>query len=264
MWSTTGALVTAHSRHTATLLPSGKVLATGGSGPSGSLASAEVYQAAPGVLTPANGSILNTHLPTYTGTAEAGSTVSVIMDGIAVGSTTASDSGRWAFMQPVALADGPHEVMATAAGSTLSAESTTHAFAVDTTPPTAPVVLTPANGSTLDNHQPTYSGSAEPASTVTVTVDGIDLGCTTATASGVWALLQPVALVAGSHTVKASATDAAGNTSPESNTHTFAIPKDNSGWSCATAPAFPVTWALLALAWSLRRRPPRSPRGATP
>jgi hypothetical protein len=42
-WSSTGAMATARNRHTATLLPSGKVLVTGGSNDSNYLASAEVY-----------------------------------------------------------------------------------------------------------------------------------------------------------------------------------------------------------------------------
>ncbi|HZH17945.1 MAG TPA: Ig-like domain-containing protein, partial [Archangium sp.] len=227
-WSPTSVLATARSGHTATLLASGKVLVAGDSGPN------EVYQAAPVVLTPAKGSTLNNDRPVYTGTAEAGSTLSVIVDGSAVGTATANASGGWAFMQPVALVDGPHTVMAmaTAAGSTTSAESHANTFAVDATPPTAPVVLTPASGSTLNNNRPTYGGSAEPGSTVTVMVDGTAVGRTTANASGGWAFPQPMALVAGFHTVKASSTDAAGNLSPESNSHMFAVD--------ATPPATPV------------------------
>jgi hypothetical protein len=121
---------------------------------------------------------------------------------------------------------------ASAAGSNTRAESHANTFAVDATPPTAPVVLTPAHGSILNNNRPTYSGSAEPGSTVTVRVEGTAVGSTTANASGGWSFPQPVALVDGSHTVKASATDAVGNTSPESSAHTFAVD--------ATPPAAPV------------------------
>ncbi len=42
-WSTTGSLATARERHTATLLPSGKVLVAGGTGTSGVVADAEVF-----------------------------------------------------------------------------------------------------------------------------------------------------------------------------------------------------------------------------
>jgi N-acetylneuraminic acid mutarotase len=52
-WSPTGALATARIWHTATLLPSGKVLVTGGYGSGGgTLASAEVYDLATGTWSP--------------------------------------------------------------------------------------------------------------------------------------------------------------------------------------------------------------------
>src|SRR5207253_2553085 len=47
-WVTTGGMNTARDYHTATLLPSGKVLVAGGRGPSGLLASAELYDPALG------------------------------------------------------------------------------------------------------------------------------------------------------------------------------------------------------------------------
>ncbi|MEP6809574.1 MAG: kelch repeat-containing protein, partial [Chthoniobacterales bacterium] len=47
-WSMTGSLTTARSRHTVTLLPSGKVLVAGGRDSSGRLAGAEIYDAATG------------------------------------------------------------------------------------------------------------------------------------------------------------------------------------------------------------------------
>ena len=51
-WSSTGSLGTARQEHTATLLPSGKVLVAGGvNGSSGSLSSAELYDPATGTWT---------------------------------------------------------------------------------------------------------------------------------------------------------------------------------------------------------------------
>ncbi len=54
--------------------------------------------------------------------------------------------------------------------------SNTNTFTVDLTPPPAPVVVTPANGSVTSDNTPTYSGTAEPGSTVTVIVDGTRWG----------------------------------------------------------------------------------------
>ncbi|MDC0714124.1 Ig-like domain-containing protein [Stigmatella sp. ncwal1] len=190
--------------------------------------------AAPVVITPANGSITSDNTPTYSGTAEAGSTVTIIVDGSTVGTTTASASGTWSFTPTTPLLDGSHSVRATAsdAAGNASAPSNTNTFIVDTTPPAAPVVITPANGSTTQDNTPTYSGTAEAGSTVTVIVDGIPVGTTTANTSGAWSFTPTVPLADGSHTVKATSTDAAGNLSPESNTNTFTVD--------TTPPATPV------------------------
>ncbi|HYH96163.1 Ig-like domain-containing protein, partial [Hyalangium sp.] len=143
-------------------------------------------------------------------------------------------SGNWSFTQPGALTDGSHTVSATAtdaAGNT-SPNSNTNTFTVDLTAPAAPVVSTPADGSTISDNTPTYTGTAEAGSTVTVIVDGAPVGTTTADASGNWTFTPVTGLTNGSHTVSATATDAAGNLSPESNTNTFTVD--------ATIPAAPV------------------------
>ncbi|UOQ96787.1 Ig-like domain-containing protein [Hymenobacter sp. 5317J-9] len=180
---------------------------------------------APVVTAPANGSLTNDNTPTYTGTAQANATVSVIVDGASIGTTTANASGNWTLTQPTALSQGSHTVRATAAinGSAASANSNTNTFTVDAVPPAAPVVTAPANGSTTPTTTPTYSGTAEANATVTVYVDTNPIGTTTANASGNWTLTQPTALSQGSHTVYAKATDTAGNTGPNSATNTFTV-----------------------------------------
>ena len=60
-WQVTGSMATARAEHTATLLPSGKVLVVGGLGPSvGHLASAEVYDPAAGTFAPTTGPLATT------------------------------------------------------------------------------------------------------------------------------------------------------------------------------------------------------------
>ncbi|MDC0709814.1 Ig-like domain-containing protein [Stigmatella sp. ncwal1] len=190
--------------------------------------------AAPVVTTPVNGSTTNDTAPTYSGTAVPGSTVNVIVDGMPVGMAIANASGNWAFTPTAPLADGPHTVRATAtdaAGNT-SPSSNTNTFIVDDTAPAAPVVATPANGSLINDATPTYSGTGEPGCTINVIVDGTSVGTTTTSASGTWSFTPTVPLTDGSHTIRATATDAAGNTSPSSNTNTFIVGP--------TAPAAPV------------------------
>ncbi len=179
--------------------------------------------AAPVVTTPANGSVTNDSTPSVSGTAEPNSTVTVYIDGSIAGTTTADGSGNWNFTAAV-LSDGSHTVRATSTdgvGNT-SPDSNTNTFTVDTIAPAAPVVTTPVNGSTINDSTPSVSGTAEPNSTVTVYIDGSIAGTTTADGSGNWNFTT-AALSDGSHTVRATATDTAGNTSADSNTNTFTV-----------------------------------------
>src|SRR5690606_10210331 len=109
------------------------------------------------------------------------------------------------------------------------------AFTVDLTPPAAPAVVTPADGSLTNDTTPPISGTAEPGATVNVRIDGAVVGTTLADGSGAWTFTPATALAEGAHTVSATATDAAGNTGPISNTNTFTVD--------SVAPAAPVVTA---------------------
>jgi hypothetical protein len=108
--------------------------------------------AAPVVTAPANGSLLNTTTPTYQGTAPAGSLVTVYVDNVSIGTTTATASGSFSLAQPtaLALAQGSHTVYATAqtSGATVSANSNVNTFNVDSMRPTVTISSSTASGST--------------------------------------------------------------------------------------------------------------------
>jgi hypothetical protein len=183
---------------------------------------------APIVIYPADGGFTNQTLPTITGTAEANSTVTVYVDGSKLGDTPADASGNWTISVSAALSEGPHTTKANAkdiVGHT-GAFSAINTFTVDITPPAAPVVVTPTDGS-VTSYYPVISGTAEAGSTVTVYFNGVMNGTTTANASGEWSYTPSTALADGANTVKANATDAAGNTGPDSSSHTFTAHKDN-------------------------------------
>jgi len=195
---------------------------------------------APVTTSPADGSATNDSTPTYSGTAEANSTVTVVVDGTPIGTTTANASGIWSLTQPTALANSSHTVRSRStdtAGNT-GPDSNTNTFTVDTTPPAAPVVTSPAQGTMTNDSTPTYTGTAETNAIVTVVVDGASFGPVTADASGNWTYTPSVPLADGAHTVKSSASDAVGNTSPDSNTNTFTVD--------STAPAAPVVTSPAA------------------
>ncbi|WP_198175357.1 Ig-like domain-containing protein [Spirosoma telluris] len=179
---------------------------------------------APLVSTPIDGSRLSVNTPTYSGTATPGSSVTIFVDGSNVGQTTANAGGNWTFTSVNALTDASHAVYAQATLDGLdSPNSTTITFTIDTTSPIAPVVTAPLNGDILSDNTPTYAGTAEPSSTVTVLVDGSPTGTTTADASGNWSYTPGTPLSDGTHTVRARAMDNVGNTGPTSATTTFTI-----------------------------------------
>ena len=131
------------------------VTATDASGTPGPFSGSRAYSltissqpvtAAPVVTAPANGSLLATTTPAYTGTAVANSTVTVYVDGSSIGTTTATGSGTFSLTQPTALAQGSHTVSATAqaSGSAVSANSNTNTFTIDSVRPTVALNSTTA------------------------------------------------------------------------------------------------------------------------
>ena len=166
--------------------------------------------------------ITNDNTLTLTGTAEANSTVKVYDGATLLGSATANGSGAWSYTT-AALADGAHSLTATAtdaAGNT-SAASSALSVTIDTAAPVAPSITsfstdsgTVGDGITNDNTL-TLTGTAEANSTVKVYDGATLLGSATANGSGAWSYTT-AALANGAHSLTATATDAAGNTSAAS------------------------------------------------
>ena len=123
------------------------------------------------------------------------------------------------------LSDGSHtfQVRARDRSGNVDPTPASYTWVVDTTPPPPPVVTAPANASSTNNLKPTVSGTAEANSTVTVYIDGSSRGTASADSSGAWSFPLTSALSEGTHTVRARATDAAGNTSVDSNTNSFKV-----------------------------------------
>ncbi|WP_309896263.1 adventurous gliding motility protein AgmC [Archangium sp.] len=100
-----------------------------------------VAPAAPVVSAPASGATVDTLTPAITGTAEAGSTVTVIIDGQVVGTVKADASGNWSYTPTTPLTVGPHEVKTRAtdeAGNT-SPDSTGRTWTVQEARPTGDI-----------------------------------------------------------------------------------------------------------------------------
>ncbi len=216
--------------------------------------------AAPVVTAPENGALLNNASPVFSGTAEAGSTVMVSVQGSPVGTTTANASGAWSLTPSASLAQGTLTAWASAADAAghTSPASTTVSFTVDTVAPAPPMVSAPENGTHVSTSTPTLEGTAEAGSTVKVLVDQTVIGSVVASATGTWRLTVPSPLGGGEHTATATATDAAGNTSEASQASTFSVSADAPPGGCGCASTSTgmgpgALWGLMLLLLVSRR-----------
>jgi hypothetical protein len=140
------------------------------------------------------------------------------------------------------LSEGPHtfEVRATDPAGNVDPTPASRSWTVDTTPPAAPQIASPADGSLSASATVTVSGTAEPGSVVEVFDGGVSKSVTTANAGGAWSKTL-TGLAEGAHTLTANATDAAGNQSPLSSAHTVSIDTTAPDTAIASGPADPTT-----------------------
>ncbi|MES2251286.1 MAG: Ig-like domain-containing protein [Pseudomonadota bacterium] len=172
------------------------------------------------------GEVTDDARPTIIGTAQAGTTVKVYDNGTYLGETVTDPAGTWRFTPEASLADGPHDITATATntlGQTSDATGIWN-FSVDTQPPgqitgleviddvggkTGPL----SNGDTTDDNKPTFNGKAEPGTTVNVYDNGVKLGSAPVDANGNWTFTPTSPLADGPHALTTEVMDPAGNSS---------------------------------------------------
>ncbi|MBZ6392458.1 MAG: Ig-like domain-containing protein [Pantoea dispersa] len=175
--------------------------------------------------------------PEISGTAEAGSIVTVYDGDIALGSVQADASGSWRFIPVPPLVNGPHDISAKAqdAAGNVSAPSNSIGFdllagGVATAPAITNVLddVAPVTGNVgpsgyTNDKQPTLVGTAQPGHLVTIEVDGVAVGSFTVDASGRWEFTLPNELADGMHDFVANAKDAAGNEMPPSGAYVIIV-----------------------------------------
>lgn len=163
--------------------------------------------------------------PRFTGTAEAGATIT-LLEGAASRGTGVAAGGAWTITSS-ALSSAAHSLKARATdvAGNVSADSSTLAITVDTSAPSAPSIpdlLAADDGgqSNVDNltsiATPRFTGTAEAGATITLLEGAMPLGTGVAT-GGAWTVTSS-ALSSALHNVKARATDVAGNASVDSST----------------------------------------------
>lgn len=177
----------------------------------------------------AGGGISNETRPALSGTGEVGATITVLSDGVAIGTTLVGAGGTWSFTPGTALTNGPHTLTVTATDSAgnVSAPSSGFTYTVDAAAPNAPVISLVVDdfgslqgnltsGRVTDDTRPAISGTAEANATVKIYDNGNLIGTVTADGAGAWSFTPSTDLSNGSHALTVTATDAAGNVSAPS------------------------------------------------
>jgi hypothetical protein len=156
--------------------------------------------------------------PTFAGTASfATGTVTLFSDGVQIG-TGAISGGAYSVASTRSLTDGTHSITVVAADDT--GHPTNPSFpltiTIDTTAPAVPSTPTSTTGTKLlAAAAPSFGGSADDSSLVTVFADGSRIGSGTAF-GGSYVVSAVGPLAVGTHAITANATDAAGNVSAAS------------------------------------------------
>ncbi|HKM97920.1 MAG TPA: Ig-like domain-containing protein, partial [Buttiauxella sp.] len=161
----------------------------------------------------------NTHealdlTPEFSGVAEAGASLRIKIDGVAVASVTVDSNGTWQWIPPDALLSGDHliSVQATDRAGNVSVETSFDVIIpiIDITPPTLMLVSSTDSGALGDfitNFDvPTLTGVTLPGTTVTIYIDGQVAGTTQTDSTGRYTFNLP-AQAEGRYSVKVSITD---------------------------------------------------------
>ncbi|MEH3775584.1 Ig-like domain-containing protein [Enterobacter asburiae] len=184
-----------------------------------------------------SGSETNDATPTLSGTADANSVVTIFDGGTQIAVVTADGNGAWTFTPDTALGEGSHSftVRATDPQGNVSAVSAPWSVVVDLTAPTVPTLdnvndnvpggvqgnLT--SGQVTNDSTPTISGTGLAGSTIHIMNNGTQIGTAVVDGSGNWTFTPTAPLGDGSYSLRAYATDAAGNASANSSVFAFTI-----------------------------------------
>ncbi|MBB4867628.1 putative RNA-binding protein with TRAM domain [Pseudomonas nitritireducens] len=168
----------------------------------------------------ANNAATDDSKPTLVGTATAGALVTVKEGATVLGSVIADVSGNWTLELPQ-QAEGAHSYSIVASNGANSANAS-FALTVDTRAPSKPGSITAIDdqgdvtgaisSGVTDDATPTFGGSAEPGSVITIRDGETVLGSTSVGEDGTWSF-TPSALEDGEHAISVTATDKAGNVS---------------------------------------------------
>ncbi|HDR2795657.1 TPA: Ig-like domain repeat protein, partial [Enterobacter asburiae] len=161
--------------------------------------------------------ITNDNTPSFHGTAEAGATVSILVNEVVVATVTADAQGQWTWQYPATFADGEYSIRVIAedaAGNT--ADSARMLLTVDTSTWIEVDKMTTDSGFYNNDYYtskviPTFQINGETGQPVDVYIDGKYVETITITGRN-YLYTVPEALGDGKHTIRFDISDAAGNT----------------------------------------------------
>ena len=147
---------------------------------------------------------------TLTGGGDPNAVVTLKEGAVLIGTAIANGSGAWSFT-PGGLAQGSHTILASETDLAGKIGTASLSFTYDTSAPAVTALLLNDTGTAADKKTSiaALTGSGDANAVVTLSEGGTILGTATAKASGTWSF-TPKFLAAGTHTIVATETDAAG------------------------------------------------------
>ncbi len=129
-----------------------------------------------------------------------------------------ADSDGHAVFDLGTLADAEYEIDATATDAAGNPSNQTFHITIDTTGPTAPMILSPSPGVFLSTQRPPFAVTADPRQDLSLTIDGVPAGLATTDDNGQASisLADDMVLAEGAHTAIVYADDPLGNESASS------------------------------------------------
>ncbi|MCZ4335734.1 Ig-like domain-containing protein, partial [Aeromonas hydrophila] len=178
----------------------------------------------------ANNGVTDDNMPTLTGKADAGTTVTIKNGNTVLGSVVADANGNWSFTPSTALADGHYVftvIAQDAAGNSATSDSHVIDIAATTIKPTITSVFDDigsitgvvANKGVTDDNKPTLNGKAEAGSTVTIKNGNTVLGTAVTDHNGNWSFTPGTILVDGEYNFTVVATSKTGIVSEPSDSY---------------------------------------------
>jgi len=184
---------------------------------------------------PQNG-LTNDNTPTITGTGEPGTLVYIYSGDTQIGTANVLSNGSWSFTPVVHLPEGGHVLTAVAVDDALNRSETSNSWSitVDSLAPAAPVITqliddVPGRtgalniNETTNDNRPTLNGTGEPGTTISIRLDGSQIGTAVVNDGGAWTFTPTIVIPNGQHTLTAAAIDKAGNVSTASGGFTFTV-----------------------------------------